>query len=230
MSDPQLYCEKCNFHATNKYRYENHLKSKKHLAKKNTSPVVESSDKPCEETISEAMSSDEPPKSNQEYDELYTFIHEACEQALDCTECIKRMKLTYEDLREFTSPELLKTSGIKMCNFLNSMIKIFKNETNKLPINMRPLFACNKMNTNGEEPNIEKDIIMFLKVNGEWEMMDDGDVIFDRLVKVIVKPIILKCIETWLHSIVNIKSDVDIHDYIVCGMVLNTYLLIHESA
>jgi len=157
------------------------------------------------------------------YIDMDDFIYNRCSDAFNCEEYIEsHLNITYDKLEVFNSLDLLAED--KLHTFLNSIFQIFLESIEALPEEKRPLHAM----SNIENP---EQMIVYLKYKNNWECikMEDNLTISKRFTQLVMKPVLIECIRIWTLSLPIIQSQSGLQQYIICGVVLNKYLVIMEK-
>lgn len=155
---------------------------------------------------------------------LDNYIYNKCKDAFNCDEYIENnITIPINKLTIFNSLELLSEDKLQI--FLNNIFSIFLEAIEILPEEKKPLHSMNNI----ENP---EQMIVYLKHNNNWECikMDDNLYISKKFTQLVIKPIIIECIKTWTLSLPNIKTQTDLKQYLICGVVLNKYLVIIEKS
>ena len=154
---------------------------------------------------------------------LDDFIYKKCKDAYNCEEYIAtHLQLTYDKLAVFSSLDLLVNDDLP--TFLNHIFGIFLVAIEHLPEEQKPLHGLSK----SENP---EEMIVYLKSHQNWECIElkDQNAISDKFTQKVMWPILIECIRVWTIAFTTLESPQEMQKYILCGVVLNKYLVIMEK-
>lgn len=154
---------------------------------------------------------------------LDDYIYTKCKDAHNCEDYIEtHLQITYDKLAVFDSLDLLAKDELP--TFLNNIFGIFLAAIEHLPEEQKPLHAFS--NSNNPEQ-----MMVYLKTRHKWECIElkDQQAISDKFTQQVMRPILIECIRIWTLALATLQSPADMQKYLVCGVVLNKYLVIMEK-
>jgi len=180
MNKQNFICETCNFHATNKYRFEYHMKSKRHrqisaksqqitsTSQSNEVPVTTTQEtipenKYCKYHLPKRISADLSftgflddkdifYKLVKSKSDISSYLDIIYDQAMNYNEFILYLQIDYNDIKELKDIEPRMLINYK---FTDIMYKILFKYLNKFPIDKRPIHFHNSLNNNLTSENNE---------------------------------------------------------------------------
>lgn len=258
MDKQKFVCDSCNFQAKTKYRFEYHMKTKRHKQ------IVEKNAKVLQLHHTQNFVKDtliDHPIKNTSYDEdqldsdffhdnnalfklfntksdISEYLNIIYDQAVNYNEFVNRVFVNHSDIIEIRD---IRPFSVINHKFVKLMYKILFKYMNELPIEKRPVHLhktiCKKF---GRSRSIEN---WYIREQNKWRKLDPNICIgtLDEYCRTepslnaefydkIMRPLLIQCIFLWTIRCINPNSESDKKEHYELGIALNKFLSCCEKS
>lgn len=234
-SSKQFVCETCDFHATNKYRLEYHMKTKRHRQitekkskEKQIQEQIQEEPNPPH-NIKQAKPIAIAPELHPETD-FFTELNTNYRQAMNYSEFIKCIKFnSYDFVASIMDLKILYSNGWTKMNEI--IYTLFLNILLEIPYEKRPIHIF-------KTPESYTHDVWYIKENDEWRQLNGVDpndpIQFTHeytceVYHLIIKPMLLYMKQSWLYYSPNLECKKSRIVYALCGQMLCKYDTMFEQ-